>query len=87
MHERDSGILRQLVRDYPSKVQAFFRKVHYGSGSWAAALTINGRKTFILSLNGRHWTIILHGTARPGDSVSLLIRQIVEEELVKMRKG
>lgn len=78
--------VRQLVRDYPGKVQAFFRKVHYGSGSCAAALTINGRKTFTISLNGRPRTITLHGTARPGDYMSLLIRQIVEEELVKMRK-
>lgn len=80
--------VRQLVRDYPGKVQAFFRKRQDdGSGSCAAALTINGRKTFTLSLNGRPLTITLHGTARPGDSMSLLIRQIVEEELVKMRKG
>lgn len=78
--------VRQLVRDYPGKVQAFFRKVHHGSDSCAAALTINGRKTFTLSLNGRPRTITLHGTARPGDSMSLLIRQIVEQELMKVRK-
>ncbi len=43
--------VRQLVRDYPGKVQAFFRKVHHGGDTCAAELTINGQKTFTFPLN------------------------------------
>jgi len=78
--------VRQLVRDYPRKVQAFFRKVPHGNDSCAVALTINGKKTFTLPLNGSPKTITLQGTARPGDPMSFLIRQIIEQELAKARK-
>ncbi len=78
--------VRQLVRDYPGKVQAFFQKVHHDSSSCAAELTINGQKTFTLLINGRSQTVTLHGTARPGDSMSFLIRQIVEQEWAKVQK-
>jgi|FaiFalFF_MnMetaG_3_1042247.scaffolds.fasta_scaffold05912_4 hypothetical protein len=78
--------VRQLVRDYPGKVQAFFRKVHHHKDNCAAELTINGKKTFTLLLNGRPQTITLQGTARPGDPMSFLIRQIIEQELAKARR-
>lgn len=78
--------VRQLVRDYPGKVQAFFRKVHHHGENCSAELTINGKKTFTVLLKGRPQTITLHGTARPGDSMSFLIRQIVEQELAKIAK-
>jgi len=77
--------VRQLVRDYPSKVQAYFHKVsHSGKAGCAAELTINGKKTFTVNLGGKQRTITLHGTARPGDSMSFLIRQIVEQEIEKV---
>lgn len=77
-------LVRQLVRDYPGKVQAFFRKVHHHSYSCSAELTINGKKTFTILLDGRPRTITLHGISRPGDPMSFLIRQIVEQELAKI---
>lgn len=76
--------VRQLVRDYPGKVQAFFRKVHHHSDNCSVELTINGKKTFTILLDGRPRTITLHGTARPGDPMSFLIRKIVEQELAKI---
>jgi hypothetical protein len=77
--------IRQLVRDYPGKVQAYFHKVyHDGKAECAAELTINGKKTFTVNLGGKQQTITLHGTARPGDSMSFLIRQIVEQEMAKV---
>ncbi len=77
--------VRQLVRDYPGKVQAYFHKIsHSGKAECAAELTINGKKTFTVNLNGKQQTITLHGTARPGDSMSFLIRQIVEQEIAKV---
>ena len=77
--------VRQLVRDYPGKVQAYFHKVsHGGKAGCAAELTINGKKTFTVNLGGKQRTITLHGTARPGDSMSFLIRQIVEQEIEKV---
>ncbi len=76
--------VRQLVRDYPGKVQACFQKVsHGGKGECAAELTINGKKTFKVSLGGKQQTITLHGITRPGDPMSFLIRQIVEQEIAK----
>jgi len=77
--------IRQLVRDYLGKVQAYFHKVsHDGKAECAAELTINGKKTFTVNLGGKQQTITLHGTARPGDSMSFLIRQIVEHEMAKV---
>ncbi len=77
--------VRQLVRDYPGKVQAHFHKVsHGGKAECAAELTINGKKTFTVNLGGKQRTITLHGTARPGDSMSFIIRQIVEQEIAKV---
>ncbi len=77
--------IRQLVRDYSGKVQAYFHKVsHGGKAECAAELTINGKKTFTVNLGGKQQTITLHGTARPGDSMSFLIRQIVEQEMAKI---
>jgi hypothetical protein len=79
--------VRQLVRDYPGKVQAYFHKVsHDGKAECAAELTINGKKTFTVNLGGKQQTITLHGIARPGDPMSFFIRQIVEQELAKARK-
>lgn len=80
--------VRQLVRDYQGKVQAYFNKVsHKGKAECAADLTINGKKTFTVTVGGKPMTITLHGTARPGDSMSFYIRQIVEQEIGKVSHG
>lgn len=82
--------IRQLVRDYRGKVQAYFHKVsHQGKSGCAADLTINGRKTFTVTVGDKLQTVTIHGTARPGDSMSFLIRQIVEQEIAKatQKKG
>ena len=77
--------VRQLVRDYPGKVQAYFNKVsHSGESECSAELTINGKKTFTVNLGGKQQIITLHGTARPGDPMSFYIRQIVEQEIAKV---
>lgn len=77
--------VRQLVRDYQGKVQAYFNKVHHqGSTECAAELTIDGKKTFTLTLDNKPVTITLHGTARPGDPMSFYIRQIVEQEIKRI---
>ncbi len=76
--------VRQLVRDYQGKVQAYFNKVsHQGFAECAAELTINGKKTFTITIDNKPITITLHGTARPGDPMSYYIRQIVEQEIKK----
>lgn len=76
--------VRQLVLDYKGKVQAYFNKVsHKDKGECAAELTINGKKTFTITVNNKPMTITLHGTARPGDPMSFYIRQIVEQEIAK----
>lgn len=76
--------IRQLVRDYRGKVQAYFQRVsHHGEAKCAADLTINGKKTFTVPVGGKLQTVTIHGTARPGDSMSFLIRQIVEQEIAK----
>lgn len=80
--------VRQLVREHEGKVQAYFNKVsHQGKGECAAELTINGKKTFTIMINGEPKTITLHGTARPGDPMSFYIRQIVEQEIAKALQG
>lgn len=74
--------IRQLVREYDGKVQAYFNKVsHQGKAECAAELTINDKKTFTIVINNKPMTITLHGTARPGDPMSFYIRQIVEQEI------
>ncbi len=79
--------IRQLVRDYPGKVRANFHKVARRDASCAAHLLINGQKTFTLLREGKPFTVTLHGIARPGDPMSFLIRQIVEQEIAKASKG
>lgn len=80
--------VRQLVRDYQGKVQAHFNKVsHQDSTGCAAELTINGKKTFTITLDNKPMTITLHGTARPGDPMSFYIRQIVEQEIERTSQG
>ncbi|MGQ9463676.1 MAG: hypothetical protein ACUVTP_13585 [Candidatus Fervidibacter sp.] len=78
--------VRQLVRDYPDKVQAYFHKTgHEGKSECAAELTINGKKTFTVNIDGKPQTVTLHGVARPGDPMSFLIRQIIDQQIVKAR--
>ncbi len=79
--------VRQLVQDYPGKVRAKFHKVAHGGAECAAHLLINGQKTFTLLREGKPFTVTLHGTARPGDPMSFLIRQIVEQEIAKASRG
>lgn len=75
-------LVRQLAREHEGKVQAYFNKVsHKVKGECAAELTINGKKTFTITVNNKPMTIMLHGIARPGDPMSFYIRQIVEQEI------
>lgn len=76
--------VRQLVREYEGKVQAHFNKVfHQGKEDCATELTINGKKTFTITVSGKTVPVTLHGIARPGDAMSSYIRQIVEQEVAK----
>lgn len=80
--------VRQLVRAYPGKVRARFRKLDDPNKKveCAAHLTINGKQTFQVRMEGKPIKITLHGIARPGDPMSEIVRKIVEQEIAKSQK-
>lgn len=75
--------VRQLVEEYEGKVQARFHKAmeHPKGLQCAAQLTVNGKRRFKVKVGGREVEVQLHGIARPGDPMSEIVRQIVEQEL------
>ncbi len=76
--------VRQLVERYEGQVRARFRKVDHPSGpatECSADLTINGKKTFLVTIGGKTFRATLHGVARPGDPMSEIVRQVVEREI------
>ncbi|MCS7225135.1 MAG: hypothetical protein NZ959_11390 [Armatimonadetes bacterium] len=83
--------VRQMIQAFHPRVRAVFHKVydhaHSGAGC-SASLEINGKKTFTVTMGGRTFKATIHGVARPGDPMSDIVRQAIEQEIaLAERKG
>lgn len=80
------AFVQHLVKDHPGKVRAHFHILDRHDVECSAHLTINGKQTFTIQMEGKQANVTLHGIARPGDPMSEVVRQIVEQEIAKAEK-